>query len=70
MTGLIQEDIMNTNKQYKEQYTNKLELYFDWNFIRYCDLELISDDTLDYHMFMIYKPGGELIHGWHIERIK
>jgi hypothetical protein len=66
LTGLIQEDIMNT----KERYANKLELYFDWNFIRYCDLELISDDTLDYHMFMIYKPGGELIHGWHIERIK
>ena len=54
----------------KERYANRLELYFDWSFIRHCDLELISDEILDYHMFMIYKPGGELIHGWHIERVR
>jgi hypothetical protein len=54
----------------KERISKRLELYFDFNFIRYCDLELISDDVLDYHMFMIFKPGGELIHGWHIERIR
>ena len=53
----------------KERLANHLELYFDWNFIRYCDLELISDDTIGSHMFMIFKPGGELRHGWHIERI-
>ncbi len=54
----------------KEMYTNKLELFFDWSFIRYCDLVLVSDDKIGYHMFMIYKPGGELIHGWHIEKVK
>jgi hypothetical protein len=57
---------MNTN----EKQANKLELFFDWKFIRDCEFVLVSDDKLDYHMFMVYNPGGELIHGWHIERIR
>jgi hypothetical protein len=57
---------MNTNPKLAKH----LELFFDWNFIKACDLVLVSDEELDYHMFMIYKPGGELIHGWHIERIR
>ena len=57
---------MNTN----ERYANKLELFFDWNFIKDCEFVLVSDDKLDYHMLMVYNPGGELIHGWHIERIR
>jgi hypothetical protein len=57
---------MNTN----ERYAEKLELFFDWKFIRECDLVLISNDELDNHMLALYKPGGELIHGWIIERIR
>lgn len=57
---------MNTN----QKLANKLELFFDWNFIRDCEFVLVSDEKLDYHMFMVYNPRGELIHGWHIERIK
>jgi hypothetical protein len=53
-----------------EKQANKLELFFDWKFIRDCEFVLVSDDKLDYHMFMVYNPGGELIHGWHIERIR
>jgi hypothetical protein len=53
-----------------ERYADKLELFFDYNFIRRCELELISNEELDNHMFIIYKPGGELIHGWIIERIR
>jgi hypothetical protein len=57
---------MNTN----ERYAEKLELFFDWKFIRECDLVLISNEELDNHMLVLYKPGGELIHGWIIERIR
>jgi len=53
-----------------ERYADKLELFFDYNFIRRCELELISNKELDNHMFIIYKPGGELIHGWIIERVR
>lgn len=53
-----------------ERYEDKLELFFDYNFIRRCELELISNEELDNHMFIIYKPDGELIHGWIIERIQ
>ena len=54
----------------KEKLAKHLELYFDWNFIRECELVLVSDDKLDYHMFMIYTKDGDLLHGWHIERIE
>jgi hypothetical protein len=57
---------MNTNAR----YTNRLELFFDWQFIKYCDFVLVSDDVLDYHMFMIYDKEGNLLHGFHIERIQ
>ena len=57
---------MNTNAQ----YTNRLELYFDWQFIKYCDFVMVSDDKIDYHMFMIYDKEGNLLHGFHIERIQ
>jgi hypothetical protein len=57
---------MNTNAR----YTNRLELFFDWQFIKYCDFVLVSDDVLDYHMFMIYDKEGNLLHGFHIERIR
>jgi hypothetical protein len=57
---------MNTNAR----YTNRLELFFDWQFIKYCDFVLVSDDKIDYHMFMIYDKDGDLLHGFHIERIQ
>jgi hypothetical protein len=54
----------------KERLAKHLELYFDWQFIKHCEFILVSDDKLDYHMFMIYNKSGELLHGWHIERVK
>lgn len=66
MIFLTQEDGMKTN----ERYANKLELYFDWNYFKMIDMILVSDDKLDYHMFMVYDKNGNLLHGWHIERIK
>ncbi len=59
-----QEDIMNTNAR----YTNRLELFFDWQFIKHCEFVMVSDDKLDYHM--IYDKDGYLLHGFHIERIQ
>jgi hypothetical protein len=49
--------------------SQQLELYFDWSYCKYIDMVLVSDDELDYHMFMIYTKQGELLHGYHIERI-
>jgi hypothetical protein len=49
--------------------TNQLELYFDWTYFKNIDMILISDDDMDYHMFMIYTKKGQLLHGYHIERI-
>jgi hypothetical protein len=49
--------------------TKQLELYFDWSYCKYIDMVLISDDQMDYHMFMIYTKDGQLLHGYHIERI-
>jgi hypothetical protein len=57
---------MNTNAR----YTNRLELFFDWQFIKHCDFVMVSDDKIDYHMFMIYDKEGNLLHGFHIERIE
>lgn len=59
-------DTMRTN----ERYANQLELFFDWTFIKDCEFVLTSDEYLDYHMFMIYNKDGDLLHGFHIERIK
>ena len=53
----------------KEIISQHLELYFDWTFFKMVDIVLVSDDKLDYHMFMIYTKDGELLHGFHIERI-
>ena len=53
----------------KEIISQQLELYFDWTFFKMIDMVLVSDDKLDYHMFMIYNKHGELLHGFHIERI-
>jgi hypothetical protein len=53
----------------KEIISQHLELYFDWQFFKMIDMVLVSDDTLDYHMFMIYDKAGQLLHGFHIERI-
>ena len=53
----------------KEIISQHLELYFDWTFFKMLDLVLVSDDKMDYHMFMIYTKEGELLHGFHIERI-
>jgi hypothetical protein len=58
--------IMNTN----ERMAKHLELYFDWQYFKTIDMILVSDDILDYHMFMIYTKDGELLHGFHIERIR
>jgi hypothetical protein len=58
--------IMNT----KERMAKHLELYFDWHYFKMIDMVLVSDDILDYHMFMIYTKDGELLHGFHIERIR
>jgi hypothetical protein len=57
---------MNTNAR----YTNRLELFFYWQFIKHCDFVMVSDDKIDYHMFMIYDKEGNLLHGFHIERIE
>ena len=54
----------------KEIISQHLELYFDWTFFKMLDLVMVSDDKLDYHMFMIYSKQGELLHGFHIERIR
>jgi hypothetical protein len=54
----------------KEIISQHLELYFDWTFFKMLDFVLVSDDKLDYHMFMIYTKDGELLHGFHIERIQ
>jgi hypothetical protein len=54
----------------KEIISQHLELYFDWTFFKMVDMVLVSDDKLDYHMFMIYTKDGELLHGFHIERIQ
>jgi hypothetical protein len=56
----------NTN----ERIEKHLNLYFDWNFIKHCEFVMVSDNKLDYHMFMIYDRDGELLHGFHIERIR
>ena len=53
-----------------ERMAKYLELYFDWQFIKHCEFVLVSDDKLDYHMFMIYDRDGDLLHGFHIERIQ
>jgi hypothetical protein len=54
----------------REQIISKcLQLYFDWNYFRNIDMVLVSDDILDYHMFMIYTKNGDLLHGYHIERL-
>jgi hypothetical protein len=53
-----------------ERMAKHLELFFDWQFIKYCDFVMVSDDKIDYHMFMIYDKQGNLLHGFHIERIK
>jgi hypothetical protein len=54
----------------KEIISQHLELYFDWQFFKMVDMVMVSDDKLDYHMFMIYDKDGELLHGFHIERIQ
>jgi hypothetical protein len=54
----------------EEIISQQLELFFDWTFFKMLDLVLVSDDKLDYHMFMIYDRDGQLLHGFHIERIK
>ena len=53
----------------RERISKYLELYFDWSYCKYIDMILVSDDMLDYHMFMIYTKQGELLHGYHIERL-
>ena len=53
-----------------ERYANQLELFFDWTFLKHCQLVLVSDDEINYHMFMIYTKDGDLLHGYHIERLK
>ena len=58
--------IMNTN----ERMAKHLELFFDWSYFKMIDMILVSDEKLDYHMFMIYTKDGELLHGYHIERIR
>jgi len=50
--------------------TKQLQLYFDWSYCKHIDMVLVSDEVLDYHMFMIYTKDGQLLHGYHIERIK
>ena len=57
---------MKTREQIISQH---LELYFDWHYFKMVDMVLVSDDELGYHMFMIYTKDGELLHGFHIERI-
>ena len=57
-------------KNKREIISQQLELYFDWTFFKMVDMVLVSDDKLDYHMFMIYTKEGELLHGFHIERIQ
>jgi hypothetical protein len=57
-------------KNKREIISQHLELYFDWTFFKMIDMVLVSDDKLDYHMFMIYDKDGQLLHGFHIERIQ
>ncbi len=57
-------------KNKREIISQQLELYFDWQFFKMVDMVLVSDDKLDYHMFMIYDKDGQLLHGFHIERIR
>jgi hypothetical protein len=57
---------MNTN----ERMSKHLELHFDWQYFKILDMVLVSDDFLDYHMFMIYTKDGDFLHGYHIERIR
>lgn len=52
-----------------ERIAKHLELFFHWTFIKDCEFVMVSDDKLDYHMFMIYDKNGNLLHGFHIERI-
>jgi hypothetical protein len=54
----------------KERMAKHLDLYFDWQYFKMIDMILVSDDVLDYHMFMIYDKNGDLLHGFHIERIQ
>ena len=63
---LTQEDGM---KNREPIISKQLQLYFDWSYCKYIDMILVSDDEMDYHMFMIYTKRGELLHGYHIERI-
>lgn len=49
--------------------SKNLELYFDWSYFKVIDMELYGDDELEYYMFMIYHKDGDLLHGYHIERI-
>jgi hypothetical protein len=49
--------------------TKQLELFFDWSYCKYIDMVMVSDDMMGYHMFMIYTKDGQLLHGYHIERI-
>jgi hypothetical protein len=67
MIGQIQEGGMKNKREIISQH---LELYFDWTFFKMVDMILVTGDTLDYHMFMIYNKRGELLHGFHIERIQ
>lgn len=53
-----------------ERYMERLELFFDWTFLKHCQLVLVSDDTIGYHMFMIYDNNENLLHGFHIERLR
>jgi hypothetical protein len=66
---MIIQTIMTTMNT-KERIEKHLNLYFDWTFIRHCEFVMVSDDKLDYHMFMIYDSDGDLLHGFHIERIQ
>ena len=53
-----------------ERYANQLELFFDWTFLKHTELVLVSDDIIGYHMFMIYDKKGNLLHGFHLEKVK
>lgn len=57
---------MNTKEPIR---TQRLELYYDWHYFKMLDLVLVSDDEINMHMFMIYHKNGDLLHGYHIERI-
>lgn len=49
--------------------SQQLQLYFDWSYFKYIDMELIADDEIEYYMFLISDKKGNLLHGYHIERI-